>query len=124
MRWHFSLAQRLACSPRWPQILGFSSLTLALACGGSEHGSRAVPSTGGGNSSGGVSGTGQGGSAGSIGGGGSAGTAVGGTSGTGSNPGALKPVVLSFTAAPATLPDGGGKTTLSWNVTGADSLSI
>lgn len=34
------------------------------------------------------------------------------------------PVIVSFTATPASLPAGGGSTTLAWNVTGASSLSI
>jgi hypothetical protein len=33
-------------------------------------------------------------------------------------------VIVSFTATPASLPAGGGSTTLAWNVTGASSLSI
>src|SRR5262245_53744485 len=34
------------------------------------------------------------------------------------------PLIASFSANPATLPAGGGTTTLSWSVAGADSLSI
>jgi hypothetical protein len=35
-----------------------------------------------------------------------------------------KPVISSFTASPASLPAGGGNTTLAWTVSGATSLSI
>ena len=35
-----------------------------------------------------------------------------------------KPVITSFTATPASLPIGGGSTTLAWSVSGATSLSI
>jgi hypothetical protein len=35
-----------------------------------------------------------------------------------------KPIITSFTASPASLPVGGGSSTLSWQVSGADSLSI
>ncbi len=35
-----------------------------------------------------------------------------------------KPTITAFTAGPATLPFGGGSSTLAWQVTGADSLSI
>ena len=38
--------------------------------------------------------------------------------------GGTKPVISSFTATPASLPAGGGNTTLAWTVTGATSLSI
>ena len=38
--------------------------------------------------------------------------------------GGSKPVISSFTAIPASLPAGGGNTTLAWTVTGATSLSI
>lgn len=39
-------------------------------------------------------------------------------------PASKRPVILSFSAMPASLPMGGGKTTLGWKVTGAQSLSI
>jgi uncharacterized protein YaaQ len=35
-----------------------------------------------------------------------------------------KPVITAFTAIPASLPVGGGSSSLAWTVTGADSLSI
>jgi hypothetical protein len=34
------------------------------------------------------------------------------------------PIIASFTASPAALPDGGGTATLSWTVTGATSVSL
>jgi hypothetical protein len=39
-------------------------------------------------------------------------------------PAAPLPIIASFTANPSTLPDGGGSTTLSWSVSGADSISL
>lgn len=36
----------------------------------------------------------------------------------------VKPVIVSFTATPASLPASGGNTTLAWVVTGATSLSV
>lgn len=38
--------------------------------------------------------------------------------------GGAKPTINSFTATPASLPVGGGSTTLAWNVTGATGVSI
>jgi hypothetical protein len=60
-----------------------------------------------------------GGPAGSGGSGGGAGSGGGSGSGGGNNP-----VVASFTATPAMLPDGGGMVTLSWSVTNADQIII
>jgi hypothetical protein len=46
-----------------------------------------------------------------------------GAAGTGGSvPGA--PAVASFTATPATLPEGGGRVTLAWEVTDADAITI
>jgi hypothetical protein len=53
---------------------------------------------------------------------GAAGTGTG-AAGTGA-PAPGSPTITSFTAAPAMLPAGGGEVTLTWAVTGADSLSI
>lgn len=38
--------------------------------------------------------------------------------------GGTRPLINSFTATPASLPVGGGSTTLAWNVTGATAVSI
>src|SRR5689334_4745916 len=46
-----------------------------------------------------------------------------GDSGGGGTPSGL-PVITSFTAAPSTLPAGGGPVTLAWSVTGADQITI
>jgi len=84
-----------------------STLALLAACSGkagmSSPGAGGVGATGG---SGATGGTGTGGTGGGGGGGGNT------------------PVIASFDATPATLPAGGGMVTLSWSVTGADSLSI
>jgi hypothetical protein len=49
----------------------------------------------------------------------------GGASGSDGGSGTLpRPAIASFTATPSSLPEGGGTVTLSWQVTGADALSI
>ncbi len=44
--------------------------------------------------------------------------------GGGEGPVADVPIVIAFSAMPANLPDGGGDTTLTWQVQGADSIDI
>jgi hypothetical protein len=45
-------------------------------------------------------------------------------SGAGQAPGPAVPIIVSFTANPAILPQGGGSAMLSWSVTGATSVSL
>jgi hypothetical protein len=94
---------------------------LALAsCSGGD----ATPGPGGGgnggNGSKGGSGPGQGGDGNP----GGNGPGDGGDSGSGGMDDPNRPAIASFTATPAMLPAAGGKVTLAWSVTNADSLSI
>jgi hypothetical protein len=53
-----------------------------------------------------------------------AGAVAGCSSSSGPDGGSGGPTITSFTAAPTSLPSGGGSVTLAWTVTGATSLSI
>src|SRR5688572_18456145 len=122
----------------WAWVL-VAAVLLTVACGGSEEqpSSRASGGTsgmsGGAAGVGGTLGTGAAvgaGGGGTMGSGGLAGTngasgaaGSGGTNGA-SGGGANLPIILSFSAEPPNLPNGGGTTTLSWKVSNADTLTV
>jgi len=113
----------LACSgsedPPSSRTSGGASGTGAAA-GGALGTSGGIGAGGGGTTgSGGMAATG--GTAGSSGATGSAGAA--GSGGTGGSVTDL-PIILSFSAEPPNLPNGGGMTTLNWKVSNADTLAI
>jgi hypothetical protein len=118
-----------------------ATVLLAFGCGESENPPSSQPSGGTGGTAGatgsggalgtsgtsgaaGTAGSSTMGSAGMVGNGGMVGTGgAAGSGGTGGNVTDL-PIILSFSAEPPNLPNGGGMTTLSWKVSNADSLSI
>jgi hypothetical protein len=93
-------------SRRWPL---FVLALLFMLAGCSKTGGHPISGSGGASSGGGASSSS-----------GSGGQGTGG--GVVSNPGA--PMITSFIANPASLPQGGGMSTLSWTVSGATSLSL